>query len=93
METILGKNWKTAIAGILSAVAIAVYPLIATGEINWNSIFAAAGLAILSWFTKDKDVTGIGLKATTNPVLDATKPKAAPPVESELVIRPMPDDK
>lgn len=65
MEKILGKNWQTTLAGLLGAVAVAVYPLVKTGEINWNNILIAGIIAAVGYFAKAKNVTGVGVEAKT----------------------------
>ena len=65
MEKIFGKNWQTTFAGLLGAVCVAVYPLLTTGEINWNNILIAAIIAAVGYFAKSKNVTGVGIEART----------------------------
>lgn len=59
------KNWRTFLIGLLGAVSVAVYPIIATGEIVWQNIGAAALIATFGYFAKDKNVTGVGEQAET----------------------------
>jgi hypothetical protein len=56
------KNWKTTILGILGAIAVVVYPIIANGEFKWESVGIAAFVAAMGYLAKDHDVTG-GTKA------------------------------
>lgn len=65
MEKILGKNWETTLAGLLGAIAVAIYPLISTGEFNWNNILIASIIAVVGYFAKSKNVTGVGTEART----------------------------
>lgn len=65
MEKIFGKNWQTTLAGIIGAIAVAVYPLLTTGVINWNNVLIAGIIAVVGYFAKSKNVTGVGLEART----------------------------
>ena len=56
------KSWKTTILGLIGAVAVMVYPIVADGEFKWESVGIAAFVAAMGYFAKDKDVTG-GTKA------------------------------
>lgn len=46
------KN-KVLILGVLSAIAIALQPIIAGKSITWPTVGIAAGLAVLSFFAKE----------------------------------------
>lgn len=65
MEKYFGKNWQTTLAGIVGAVAVAVYPLLTLGQINWNNILIAAIIAAVGYLAKSKNVTGVGMDART----------------------------
>jgi hypothetical protein len=56
------KSWKTTLIGALLSGIIAVQPLIQNGNIDfkrdWPKLAGAALVAMLSFYTKDKDVTG-----------------------------------
>lgn len=65
MEKIFGKNWQTTLAGVIGAIAVAVYPLLTTGEINWNNVLIAGIIAVVGYFAKSKNVTGVGVEART----------------------------
>jgi hypothetical protein len=65
MEKIFGKNWETSLAGLIGAIAVAIYPLLTTGQFNWNNILIAAIIAVVGYFAKSKNVTGVGLEAKT----------------------------
>lgn len=65
MENLLGKNWQTTLAGLLGAIAVAIYPLLTMGEINWNNILIAAFIAVVGYLAKSKNVTGVGTEART----------------------------
>lgn len=51
-------SWKTTVVGILLAIAYAIQPIIATGQIDWKQIVIAALIALLGYVAKDSDVTG-----------------------------------
>lgn len=51
-------SWKTTLIGCLLAIAVAVQPLIATGQIDWKAVGIAAMIALLGYLAKDADVTG-----------------------------------
>ena len=53
------KNWKTTVLGALLAIVIAVAPIIQTGVIDWKAVGIAALVALIGYFAKDKDVTGV----------------------------------
>jgi hypothetical protein len=65
MEKIFGKNWETSLAGLVGAIAVAIYPLLTTGQFNWNNILIAAIIAVVGYFAKSKNVTGVGVEAKT----------------------------
>jgi hypothetical protein len=52
------KSWKTTLVGAIGAVAVAVYPLITTGHIDWRNVGLAALIAIFGFIAKDSNVTG-----------------------------------
>jgi len=52
------KSYKTTIIGLLLAICIALQPYFETNEINYKSLVIALLVAILSYFAKDKDVSG-----------------------------------
>jgi hypothetical protein len=51
-------SWKTAILGAILAIVVAVAPIIQTGAVDWKAVGMAALIALLGYFTKDKNVTG-----------------------------------
>jgi len=53
------KNWKTTLAGILTALVIALQPLVTIGEFKWYNVLLACTVAILGFVAKDFDKTGI----------------------------------
>jgi hypothetical protein len=65
MEKLLGKNWETTLAGLIGAITVAIYPLLTTGEINWNNVLIASIIAVVGYFAKSKNVTGVGVEART----------------------------
>ena len=54
------KNWKTTLAGCLSAALYAALTLMQTGKMEPKEIALAAGIAALSILAKDLNVTGGG---------------------------------
>lgn len=52
------KSWKTTVVGALTAALVAITPILETGEINYKALGLAALIAVLSYLTKDKDVSG-----------------------------------
>jgi hypothetical protein len=52
------KNWKTTLIGCGGAVIIAVAKVIATGNLDADTIIKAAVIALLGLFAKDSNVTG-----------------------------------
>jgi hypothetical protein len=52
------KSWKTTLMGLVTAVAVAVYPIITTGVIDWKNVGLAALIAVFGYLAKDYDVTG-----------------------------------
>jgi hypothetical protein len=48
------KNWKTTVAGLFTAVIIAVEPIVATGSVDWTKVAIAAGVAVLGYLCPDK---------------------------------------
>jgi hypothetical protein len=53
---ILMKNWKTTVSGILSALGV-IFPAVGLPAEIGQAV-TVIGLALLSYFAKDKDVTG-----------------------------------
>jgi len=54
------KNWKTTIAGLLTAVALPTLDMIANGTTNTKTIGLSIGIAFIGWFAKDAGVSGTG---------------------------------
>lgn len=54
----MNGSWKTSVLGALLAIVVAVQPIIATGQIDWKAVAMAALIAAITFFTKDKNVTG-----------------------------------
>ena len=52
------SSWKTMLLGALLAIVVAVAPIIQTGAVDWKAVGMAALIALLGYFSKDKDVTG-----------------------------------
>jgi hypothetical protein len=50
------RNWKTTLTGLVTAICIAVYPIISTGQISWPAVGLAALVAAIGYFAKDFDV-------------------------------------
>jgi len=50
------KNWKTTVSGILSALGV-IFPAVGLPAEIGQAV-TVIGLALLSYFAKDKDVTG-----------------------------------
>lgn len=53
------KNWKTTVLGVITAVIIAIAPILETGEVKWQALVLAAVVAAFGYFAKDHDVTGV----------------------------------
>lgn len=53
------KSWKTTIIGAVTAIIVAVQPIIATGTIDWKAVGLAAVIALFGFLAKDADVTGV----------------------------------
>ena len=58
------KNWKTTLAGILTAILYGGLGMLQTGNLNWKDYAFMAGTTALGAVSKDLNVTGGG----TNPV-------------------------
>tara|TARA_R110000868_G_scaffold33407_1_gene121316 strand:+ start:192 stop:362 length:171 start_codon:yes stop_codon:yes gene_type:complete len=52
------KNWKTTVAGLLTAVALPTLQMISTGTTNTHTIGLSIGIAFIGWFAKDAGVSG-----------------------------------
>ena len=65
LEKIFGVNYQTMLAGIIGAVATALIPLIQGNGLSMRDIGVSVTLAILGYFAKDKNVTGIGKNAVS----------------------------
>jgi hypothetical protein len=52
------KNWKTTIAGCLTAGIYAAAALLQQGNMDWKDIAVTAGLAAVGVLAKDMNVTG-----------------------------------
>jgi len=52
------KSWKTTIAGLIGAVATALYPLLIQGKLDPQALITAAIIAILGVLAKDFNVSG-----------------------------------
>jgi hypothetical protein len=52
------KNWRTTVAGILTAAVYGAFASIQAGEIEPKTIAVAAGIAALGYFSKDAGVSG-----------------------------------
>jgi len=52
------KNWKTTIAGLLTAVALPTLEMISNGSTNTKTIGLSIGIAFIGWFAKDAGVSG-----------------------------------
>lgn len=52
------KNWKTTIAGLLTAVALPTLQMISTGTTDTKTIGLSIGIAFIGWFAKDAGVSG-----------------------------------
>ena len=82
MNKLFGPSWKTTISGIVvflggigavvSHTALGATPVGLTIE-TVSEVFALAGAAFGFTQAKDKQVTGIGNNATTDPAKDGTK--------------------
>jgi hypothetical protein len=55
---ILPTNWRTTVAGLVGAVAIAVEPVIVTGMWDKERIITAAVIGVVSYLAKDAGVSG-----------------------------------
>jgi len=62
------NSLKTTIAGILSAVAVALIPVIQGHGFDWAYILPAACLAALGIISKDYNVTGGTVDNNTTPL-------------------------
>jgi hypothetical protein len=52
------KNWKTTLAGLLTAVALPTIQMYSTGTTDIKTIGLSIGIAFIGWFAKDAGVTG-----------------------------------
>ena len=52
------KNWKTTVAGLLTAVALPTLELISNGTTNGKTLGLSIGIAFIGWFAKDAGVSG-----------------------------------
>jgi hypothetical protein len=60
-RAIFGSSWQTSLAGYISAIALALIPILQTGQIpSLEQMGVAAAVAILGRFAKDHNVTGAG---------------------------------
>jgi len=55
------KNWRTTLVGAITAIVIAVAPVLETGNISWKAIIVAALVAIGGYLAKDAGVSGRGV--------------------------------
>jgi hypothetical protein len=55
---LLPANWRTTVAGLIGAVAIAVEPVITTGLWDKERIITAAVIGVVSYLAKDAGVSG-----------------------------------
>ena len=58
MKKILGVNWKTSLAGLLTAVALPSIQMIQTGTTDTKTIGLSIGIAFIGWFAKDAGISG-----------------------------------
>jgi len=65
------KNWKTTLAGAVPAVGYAVIAAVQAGNINYKDLLIVAGLALLGYFAKDKNVTGGTVNQAVTPATPA----------------------
>lgn len=56
-------NWKTTALGIGGAILYAIWPMIEGGTTNIKELILAATLAAIGYFSKDKDISGVGADA------------------------------
>jgi hypothetical protein len=56
------KNWKTTLAGCVSAALYAGLAILQTGKLDPKDIALAAGIAALGFLAKDLNVTGGSVK-------------------------------
>jgi len=54
------KNWKTTVAGLVGAIALALQAELSTGTIDGKTIVTAVIVAALGFLAKDFNVTGTG---------------------------------
>lgn len=54
------KNWKSTLAGLIGAIAVALIPVIQGKGFEMESLTTAATLAALGSIAKDYDTTGAG---------------------------------
>lgn len=52
------KNWKTTLAGVFGAAVQVVVPLVQTGQVGWQALLVAAGMAAMGYFAKDFNISG-----------------------------------
>ena len=52
------KNWKTTLAGLLTAVALPTLQMFADGHTDVKTIGLSVGIAFIGWFSKDAGVSG-----------------------------------
>jgi hypothetical protein len=51
-------NWKTTLLGCLLAAAVAIEPIITTGDVDWKRVALSGLIAAFSFAVKDRNVTG-----------------------------------
>lgn len=76
METLMGKNWRTSLTGLLGSIAVVLIPVLQGQEITTANIVNAIIVGALGYFAKDKTTTGIGVGATTEADLSDLKKKS-----------------
>ena len=52
------KSWKTTLVGAITAVVVALYPIVMSGTFEWKNVIAGAVIALFGYLAKDHDVTG-----------------------------------
>ena len=51
-------NWRTTMAGLVGAIAIAVEPVLVAGVWDKDRLIMAAAVGLVGWLAKDAGVSG-----------------------------------
>jgi len=56
--SMLGKNWKTTVAGVVAGGLVAIVPMLQSGEFSWGALAAGFAVGCLGYFSKSVGVSG-----------------------------------